>query len=56
MQRIRKQVWSAKLAMGIVLAVLSPLTHSFRFFRPTVGLINRSNTYVMADSYLGGTR
>jgi hypothetical protein len=58
MQRIRKQVRGAKLAMAmrIVPAVHSLLARSFRFFRPMMGLINRANTYVMADSYLGGVR
>jgi hypothetical protein len=41
------------MAMRIVPAAHDPLAHSFSFFHPLVGLINRLNPLVMDKSYLG---
>jgi hypothetical protein len=41
------------MAMRIVPAAHDPLAHSFSFFHPSLGLINRSNPLVTDKSYLG---
>ena len=40
------------MAMRIVPAAHDPLVHSFFFFHPLLGLINRSNPLVTDKSYL----